>query len=92
MVARRGHIRLHLTWSMAEPPQRTLCYVNETDTRAAVVWRSFDGAPDRYTTMAVEGGKGGTATPPPPTYHPTATEAMSAAWRHVNGKVSQGRE
>ena len=91
VVARRGHIRLHLTWSMDDPPQRTLCYVNETDTRAAVVWRSFAGAPDRYTTMAVAGGTGGAATP---TYHPTAGEAMSTAWRYVTDHkpAPQGRE
>ena len=94
MVARRGHIRLHLTWSMDDPPQRTLCYVNETDTRAAVVWRSFAGAPDRYTTMAVAGGTGGTGGAATPTYHPTAGEAMSTAWRYVTDHkpAPQGRE
>ena len=28
----------------------------------------------------------------PPTCHPTAAEAMSAAWRHVGGEIPQGRE
>ena len=27
-----------------------------------------------------------------PTCHPTAAEAMSAAWRHVGGEIPQGRE
>ena len=69
--------------------------MNETDTRAAVVWRSFAGAPDRYTTMTVEGGKGGkggTATPGPTTPDHGRGHAHRLAVRHGPQTGSPGQE
>ena len=83
VVARRGHIRLHLTWSMDDPPQRTLCYVNETDTRELrrrARPLHDDGRGGRH------GRRGDPDLPP--------DQAMRTAWRYVTDHkpAPQGRE
>ena len=55
---------------------------------AAAEGRRLQGRLVRHPHRGAHQGERGRA----PTCHPTAAEAMSAAWRHVGGEIPQGRE